>query len=204
MFGTNFKSSLGVLPWLLVPLAVYVFFVTVAGPWIQENGYALREDSRGFPSDSVEDFFEDVDDFIDGGLDLNEDGESDGDFNNFDEFFDEVGSSGQISSRWKYYAECFGISTIIAIIINFLFVMIIPCALGGYNKNAKRGQFYLGFFINLAALVALPTVYLLIYKLDYTTYAILLGMHLLAFMGTFIPSSRFVSPAYKKAFWFAG
>jgi hypothetical protein len=204
MFGTNFKSSLGVLPWLLLPLAVYVFFVTVAGPWIQENGYAEREDSRGSALlDSAEDFFEDADDF-EGELELNEDGDEESGFDIFDDFFDEEGNSGGTVFRWKYYAECFGISTVIAIIINFLFVMIIPCALGGYNKAAKRGQFYLGFFINLAVLVGLPTTYFLVYELDHTTYIILLGTHFLSCMGTFIPSSRFVSPAYKKAFWFAG
>jgi hypothetical protein len=196
MFITNLKSSLGVLPWLLLPALVYVAFITAVDPWIQESGQALRNEADSLPdfssgSSYEDEFFGEGPEYTDGFTE-----EFDGGFN--DGFDDTSGAF-----RWTYSNECFGISTAAAIITGIVFLLVIPCALGGYDPGIKRGQFYLGFFIHLAVFVALPLVYFLVYKLDHTTFIILLALHAVSFMGSYIIGSRFVSPAYKKAFWFA-
>jgi hypothetical protein len=196
MFGKNLKSSILVLPWLLLPLAVLAFFAVIAEPWIQENGYALRrESSAGFFADAG--LEPDVELEYDEGLEYESD-------ESFEDFAEDVFEESEIVVyRWLYSSECFGLSTIIAIIANFVFLLVIPCAIGGYNVGKKRSEFYLGFFINLAGLITLPLVYYLFYELDPTTFAILIALHAISFMATYIIGSRFVSPAYKKAFWFA-
>lgn len=194
MFIQNVKSSLLVLPWLLLPLAVSVFFITMVDPWIQENGHALRSDTviNINIGDTKESF--DEDESFDEELEYTED---------FAEEFDDLITDVLSVYRWKYSNECFNLSTAFAILSNLLFLLILPCALGGFNPGIKRAQFYLGFFIQLSALVMTPVVYFLVYGLDHTTFIILLALHALSFMGTYIIGSRFVSPAYRKAFWFA-
>jgi hypothetical protein len=197
MFGTNFKSSIFVLPWLLLPLVVLAFFVVFVDPWIQENGISNCPTSGqdgGQPGSDGE-----------GELVYNEESVSD-DFGldiDLDEFplLDEIVSRRGVG--WEFSRECFLSSTIIAVIVNFLFLLVIPCALGGFDGGKKRFEFYLGFFIILACLITLPLVYYLFYELDNTTFVIFLGLHLFGFMATYITGSRFVSPAYRKAFWFA-
>jgi hypothetical protein len=196
MFWTHFKSSILVLPWLLLPLAVFVAFVVFVDPWIQDYGFALRRESQArFPADAgVE---PDAELEYDEGLEY----EGDEDFGDFAEnvFEDDV----IYIYRWLYASDCFALSTIIAIIVNFVFLLVIPCALGGFDSGKKRFEFYLGFFMNLAGLITLPLVYYLFYELDTTTFVILIALHTISFPATYIIGSRFVSPAYKKAFWFA-
>jgi hypothetical protein len=95
------------------------------------------------------------------------------------------------------------ISGIAAIGLNLLFLMIIPCAFGGQDSKIKRKQFYAGFITNLIAGIGLAFFYYVCYGLDnLTMWAALFPLHLIAFPVTFIIGSRFVSGAYKKAFWF--
>ena len=203
MFAANIKSSLLVLPWLLVPLAVYVFFITAVDPWIQDNGYALRNEMSSTAAAAVA-AANDVDESFDEEefFDEEEMEYTDGFTEEVDEWGDSI-EGGIPVYRWTYSNECFGVSTALAIISNMLFLLIFPCALGGFDAGIKRGQYYLGFFINLAALIAMPVIYFLVYELDHTTFIILLALHTVSFMGTYIVGSRFVSPAYRKAFWFA-
>jgi hypothetical protein len=199
MFTTNFKSSVLVLPWLLLPLAVDVFFATVVDRWIQENGYARRSEmSLREVGRVIDETIENIDEE----LEYNEDDGS-GTFEDAFGIIEDAADELAAVYRWTYSNECFNISTAAAILMNFLFLLIVPCAFGGFDPGIKRGQFYLGFFLQLAALVALPLTYFLVYELDNTTLVILLGLHAVSFAGTYIIGSRFVSPAYRRAFWFA-
>jgi hypothetical protein len=196
MFGQNFKASICVLPWFLVPLAVYIIFITVAGPWIDENGESMRQ------SDIVADWIDNAEDGFDDGFGIDEGLAYDEEFAEDlgDDFFSE--SDGSVTKyRWEYYKECFALSAVLAIIIGFLLLLIIPCA-SGFNAGLKKFQFYLGFFIHIAFFVGMPVIFYLFYELDTTTLVILLGMHALLYLGTFLPGARFVSPSYRKAFWF--
>jgi hypothetical protein len=196
MFGENFKASIRVLPWFLVPLAVYIIFITVAGPWIEEYGYSMRHEAKA--SDLIDNARDGSDKSFgtDEGLEYDEEFAEDFVGDSFSEF------DGSVTAyRWKYYSECFALSAVLAVIIGFLFLLIIPCA-SGFNAGVKKFQFYLGFFIHLALIVGMPVIYYLFYELDHTTLIILLGMHTLLYLGTFLPGARFVSPSYRKAFWF--
>jgi hypothetical protein len=195
MFWDNFKASIGVLPWLfLVPLGVCIIFITVAGPWIEEYGYSMRREGNAVDwnaRDGSDNSFG-----TDEGLEYDE--EFAEDFGG--DFFSELDGSLTVY-RWKYYRARFIESTIFAVIINFLFLLIIPCA-SSYNADRKKRQFRLGFFIHFAAFAGIPFIYYLVYELDHTTLIILLGLHVPLYMGTFLPGARYVSPSYRKAFWF--
>jgi hypothetical protein len=91
----------------------------------------------------------------------------------------------------------------IAAAVNFLFLMIIPCAIGGTNSGVKRGQFYLGFFVNLALSLVIPFFWQSRFILDRLTFVILVGHCAVGFLLAFILGALFVSPAYTRAFWFA-
>jgi hypothetical protein len=93
-------------------------------------------------------------------------------------------------------------SMIIAIIVNFILLMIIPCALGGAHPGKKKGQFYFGFFVNLVICLAFPVYFNTIFVLDAATLFRLIVLHLLGFMLPYILGALFVAPACKKAFWF--
>jgi hypothetical protein len=57
MFGDYLKSSLGVLPWFLLPIACYIFFIVGIDPYyIQYNTIAIRVDGLhwgAFAAESV-------------------------------------------------------------------------------------------------------------------------------------------------------
>ncbi|MDR1159653.1 MAG: hypothetical protein LBK69_03405 [Syntrophomonadaceae bacterium] len=90
----------------------------------------------------------------------------------------------------------------IAVAVNFLFLMVIPCAIGGTNSGTKRGQFYLGFFVNLALSLVIPFFWQSRFILDRLTFAILAGHCVVGFLLAFILGALFVAPAYARAFWF--
>ena len=109
---------------------------------------------------------------------------------------------------------------IIAIVVNLIFLIFIPCALGGLSPAAKRLQFYIGFFCNLALSLVFPIILCYWYtwvqdgisdtgyisyiiRVDNATFAIIVALHAIMFIVTFIFGARFVAPAYAKAFWFA-
>jgi hypothetical protein len=152
MFGDYFKSSLGVLPWLLLPVVCYIFFIVGIDPYyIQYNTIAERI----------------------------------------------------LGLHWgAFAAESVLVSLIVALAVNVILLLIIPCAIGGANPRAKHFQFLLGFFINIAASLALPLYFKQTYGLDVQTFVILIILHIVMFLVTFIIGSRFVSGVYRRAFWF--
>jgi hypothetical protein len=152
MFGTFLKSSLWVLPWLLIPIACYCVFVMGIDPYyIQDYSWAERV----------------------------------------------VGNS------WGQFAvESAGYSLIISIATHIIFLLLVPALIGGADPHSKRFEFYTGFFINVALTMCVPLYFKLNFGLDGTTFGILLVMHAFMFVVTFVVGSRFVSSAYKKAFWF--
>jgi hypothetical protein len=154
MFGTFLKQSLWVLPWFLIPVVCYVFFIFGLDPYyIQEIGTASRV----------------------------------------------------VGYRWGQFAEeSARVSLIVSLVIHILLLLISPSAIGGADPRIKRIQFYVGFFINIGLSFCLPLYYFLTYGLDSTTFGIMIGLQVVMNLVTFIIGSRFVSPAFKRAFWFAG
>jgi len=154
MFGTFLKQSLWVLPWFLIPVACYVFFVIGLDPYyIREYSWAERV----------------------------------------------------TGNHWGRFAEeSARVSLIVSLVIHVLLLLIGPSAIGGADPRIKRIQFYAGFFINIALSLCLPLYYFLNFGLDGATFGIMICLQLVMSLATFIIGSRFVSPAYKKAFWFAG
>jgi hypothetical protein len=94
------------------------------------------------------------------------------------------------------------ISMIAGIVSNLLFAMVIPAAGGGPNPDIKKSQFYLGFFVNLGLTLILPIVYYFVFFLDPATAAILVGLHVVFFVGPYLLAALFVTSAYKWDFWF--
>ncbi|MDR0527890.1 MAG: hypothetical protein LBG79_08790 [Spirochaetaceae bacterium] len=104
---------------------------------------------------------------------------------------------------------------ILAIIVNLLWLLIIPAALGGYDAKKKCAQFWAGFIINTTFAI-LCTGYVCFgwavwvdppggwefVRVDRITIAIVFGIQAAMFLGAFILGSRLVSPAYKHSFWF--
>jgi hypothetical protein len=154
MFGTYLKSSLWVLPWLLIPVACYVFFIMGLDPYyIQDYAWAERV----------------------------------------------------VGNHWGQFAEeSARVSLLVALAVHVLLLLIGPSAIGGADPRIKRIQFYIGFFINIALSFCLPLYYFLNFGLDGTTFGVLIGMQTVMNLVTFIVGSRFVAPAFRKAFWFAG
>ncbi|GMO17286.1 MAG: hypothetical protein Pg6A_03610 [Termitinemataceae bacterium] len=152
MFGTYLKQSLGVLPWLLIPIACCVLFVLGLDPYyVQEYGFAERV----------------------------------------------VGNLwGEFASQSAY------VTLAIALAVNINLLLVIPCTIGGADGTAKHFQFFLGFFSSIALSFCIPLYFKMAYGLDTGTFGILIVLDLLSFLVTFIVGSRFVSPTYRKAFWF--
>jgi hypothetical protein len=95
------------------------------------------------------------------------------------------------------------ISGIAAFGLNLLFLIIIPAIFGGMDATVRRKQFLTGLITNAIAGIGLAFFYFFVYGLDnLTMWAALFPLHLLAFPVTLIVGSRFVTPAYKRAFWF--
>jgi len=154
MFGTYLKSSLWVLPWFLIPVLCYVFFVMGIDPYyIHDYSWAERV----------------------------------------------------VGNHWGQFAEeSARVSLIVSLVIHVLLLLIGPSAIGGADPRIKRIQFYIGFFINIGLSFCLPLYYFLNFGLDGTTFGIMIGLQVIMSLVTFIIGSRFVSPAFKRAFWFAG
>ena len=94
------------------------------------------------------------------------------------------------------------ISMIMAIVINFVFVMIIPSAMYGLDSGAKRKQFYLGFFLNILLMLVIPIFIHIRFGFESLALVILVGFSLLSFLIPFIIGAKLVTPAYKRVFWF--
>jgi len=154
MFGTFIKQSLWVLPWFLLPVACYVFFILGLDPYyIREYSYA-----------------ENV-----------------------------------VGNYWgPYAAQSARVSFLVSLAVNILLLLIVPSIMGGADPRIKRIQFYTAFFINIAVSFCLPLYYFMTFGLDGTTFGIMIVLQVIMSLVTFIIGSRFVSPAFKKAFWFAG
>jgi hypothetical protein len=119
-------------------------------------------------------------------------------------FLDPISESQFFGEYWDTVESMWIVlSMIAAIAVNLLFLIIIPCLFGGMDAGVKRRQFLAGFVANLILGTSLPLFYYFVYGLDNVTmWAELFPLHLIAFPVTFIAGSRFVSPAFRKGFWF--
>jgi len=119
-------------------------------------------------------------------------------------FIDPISESQFFGQYWDAVESMWVIiSMISAVVVNLLFLIIIPCAFGGMDANVKRKQFRTGFVVNLILGICLPLFYYFVYGLDNATmWAELIPCHLVAFPVTLIVGSRFVTKNYRKAFWF--
>ncbi|GMO52816.1 MAG: hypothetical protein Pg6C_19070 [Treponemataceae bacterium] len=90
----------------------------------------------------------------------------------------------------------------IALAVNTNLLLVIPCAIGGADGSVKHFQFFLGFFTSIALSFVIPLYFKMAYGLDAGTFGILIALDLFSFLVTFIVGSRFVSAAYRRAFWF--
>jgi hypothetical protein len=93
------------------------------------------------------------------------------------------------------------ISMVCSIVVNFIFLMIIPAATSP-DPVVKRVQFYLGFFVNLVAAVVLSIFYFIYLEMDEGFLAIALALHILGFVLPFIFGALCVAPGYVNDFWF--
>jgi hypothetical protein len=93
-------------------------------------------------------------------------------------------------------------SMVIAGALNFILLMILPCAIGGTNSGIKKGLFYLGFFLNVAASLIFPLIYTNRFLLDGKTNAILIALHVAGFLLAFVFGALLVARDYAKSFWF--
>ncbi|GHV78317.1 hypothetical protein AGMMS49944_01080 [Spirochaetia bacterium] len=101
-----------------------------------------------------------------------------------------------------YAAQSAFVSLVVSIVVNIILLLIVPALIGGANASIKHTEFFVGFFVNIAFMLALPIYFLLTFGLDRTTFGILIAMHTIMFLVTYIIAARFVSPIYKRAFWF--
>jgi hypothetical protein len=105
--------------------------------------------------------------------------------------------------HWGEFAlESARISLLVSLAAHVIFLLLVPALIGGADPHSKRFEFYVGFFINIALAICVPLYYKLTFGLDGTTFGILLVMHAIMFVVTFIIASRFVAPVYRRAFWF--
>jgi hypothetical protein len=149
MFGTFFKASWKAVPWILIlPLAVYAFYLWVIWPYVEMTG-----------------------------------------------IYQDYGTV-------VFTSKFFLISIVASIIVNLLFVMIIPAAIGGVNIGAKKVQFYIGFLVNLFLTFLFPIIYGTLFAIDVRTDSIIVALHAASFLLPFILGALFVAPAYARAFWF--
>jgi hypothetical protein len=109
-----------------------------------------------------------------------------------------------VGGLWGIFAsESAWVTLAIALAANIGLLLVIPCAIGGADGATKHFQFFLGFFTSVALSLVVPLYFKMAYGLDPGTFGILIALDLLSFLVTFIAGSRFVSPAYRNAFWFA-
>ncbi|GHU14489.1 hypothetical protein FACS1894161_5140 [Spirochaetia bacterium] len=108
-----------------------------------------------------------------------------------------------VGGLWGLFArESVFVSLIASIVVNIVLLLIVPALIGGANANIKHTEFFVGFFVNIAVMLAMPLYFFLTFGLDSKTFGILIAMHTIMFLVTYIVASRFVSPVYKRAFWF--
>ena len=93
------------------------------------------------------------------------------------------------------------LSMICSVVVNFIFLMIIPAATSP-DPVVKRMQFYLGFFVNLIIAIALSVFYFIYLGMDTGFLAITLVLHILGFILPFIFGALCVAPGYVNDFWF--
>jgi len=189
MFGTFFKSSLKTLPVLILfpILAFLIFSFFIYDGFAPKNIFQVSNASwnkkLNFEGEDGVDFYND-----DYGEDYYEDPDPDS------EYYDEGNNEGL---SWMIRIM------VIAIITNFVFLMIFPALFGGIKAATKQKQFYFGFFINLILMLLIPI--LLYYKYGFNGPLLIaeIGLHALSFLVPFILGAKFVAPAYVRAFWFA-
>jgi hypothetical protein len=121
-------------------------------------------------------------------------------------WWDPISESQFLGSYWDDAGvESFWIRTsgIAAFAANLLFLILIPALFGGMDAPVKRKQFRSALIAEAVLGIGLAFFYYFVYGLDnLTMWAALFPLHLVAFPATLVIGSRFVTPAYKRAFWF--
>jgi hypothetical protein len=119
-------------------------------------------------------------------------------------FFDPISESQFLDKYWDDVEPMLVLlSGIIAVVVNLLFLIILPCSFGGQAKDVKHKQFLSGFIANTIIGCGFPLFYYFVYGLDnLTMWAALFPVHLVAFPVTLIVGSRFITKAFRKGFWF--
>jgi hypothetical protein len=102
-----------------------------------------------------------------------------------------------------FYLDHERLGLITALVVNPILLLILPALFGGLDPRKKRAQFYTGFFVNLILMFAIPISQFFMFQLDGLTITLLIGIHALCLPVPFILGALFVSPAYRRAFWFA-
>jgi len=92
--------------------------------------------------------------------------------------------------------------TIFSILMNFLFVMVLPAATGDLDSKVKKTQFYIGFIANVVFMLLIPAVLSLLYQFNFLLTVVLAGLCVMSFIFAFIVSAKFVAPGYRRAFSF--
>ncbi|MDR0553441.1 MAG: hypothetical protein LBG76_01390 [Treponema sp.] len=101
-----------------------------------------------------------------------------------------------------FYLNYGMIGFIIALVINPVLLLFLPALAGGLDPAKKRGQFYTGFFADITLMLLIPIILFFMFALDGLTITLLIGLHALCFPVPFVMGALFVSPAYRRAFWF--
>jgi hypothetical protein len=108
-----------------------------------------------------------------------------------------------VGYTWGEFAgESMRFSLIASIANHIIFLLLVPALIAGTDPRSKCFEFYVGLFINIALTMCLPLYFKFNFGLDGATFGILLVIHVFMFVVTFIVASRFVAPAYRRAFWF--
>jgi len=91
---------------------------------------------------------------------------------------------------------------IFSILMNFLFVMVLPAIVGGLDSKVKKTQFYIGLITNSVFVILIPAVLSLLYQFNHLLTIVLTGLCAMSFILAFIVSAKFVAPGYRRAFSF--
>jgi hypothetical protein len=121
-----------------------------------------------------------------------------------DEWVDFMGLGLKYVKAFKYHngLKIFGAGMIISFVLNLILLLVVPC-LGSGDEKEKKKEFRAGFGFNLILVLVLPVLCMRFAPYpDTATFGKLLALGALAFLAPFLVGSRFVSEAYRNAFWF--
>jgi tetrahydromethanopterin S-methyltransferase subunit F len=121
-----------------------------------------------------------------------------------DELVDFLGLGLKEIKAFKYHngIKIIGAGMIFSVVLNLILLLVVPC-LGSANEKEKKKEFLAGFSFNLLLVLALPVLCMRFAAYpDIEIFGLLLALGVFGFLAPFLVGSRFVSEAYKNAFWF--